>query len=290
MQEDKLRQLLAQMEGVTLEFKQELHAIDHPNGQAAARLRHELIKDLLALANGNASTAGEAAYLIFGAGDIIGPDGHRPLFDVPDPLPDRQRLLGLVNAVCSPRLEELICTPFVLDGHRLFVVTIPATAQLYETTHQLITPDRHFTEHVVFIREGQSIKVANDREREAIRTMKRVRAMEQQNAPPRRFGTISGAFVGGTVMQMQMERQGATPNERIIAGISGTILGALVGAASGEVFRGLVRFQRDVQYIPTPWRYAAYPGLLLFVAAFQTTVSRLLRALRLLPEPRKRSG
>jgi hypothetical protein len=272
-----LQNLLAQEESITREFKQELHAIDHPS--ESARHRHELARDLLALANGNASTAGETAYLIFGVGDSRGPDGRRPLFTIPNPLPDRQRLLSLVNTVCTPRLEELLCEPVLVEGQRLFVVTIPPTQYVHETNRSLTTPTRQYTEHVVFIREGQSIKIANAGERDAIRTMKRRRYVETYSVSPRVFGALDGAIVGGTVAQIQMERQQAQPGERLVAGLVGTFAGAVLGALIGNAYRNLVDVWRLLRFTPPPRRYAFAAGYVVFVAAFQVIVGRALRAL-----------
>ena len=56
--------LLAREEGSTLEFKRKPYAIYVEDAREKERQRGEMIKDLLALANGNAITAGDTVYLI----------------------------------------------------------------------------------------------------------------------------------------------------------------------------------------------------------------------------------
>lgn len=46
------------------------------DGNIKKRQRHELIKDILALVNGNANVAGETVYLIIGADDDLDQHGN----------------------------------------------------------------------------------------------------------------------------------------------------------------------------------------------------------------------
>ena len=63
----KAAQYLSQDESPTLEFKQEWYT-DEDKSQAKLK-KNEMVRDILSLANGNASTAGQDAYLILGAAD-----------------------------------------------------------------------------------------------------------------------------------------------------------------------------------------------------------------------------
>ena len=71
MDQQHLAQLLLKPEGPSLEFKREFYKNYSEKGEAGKRQRGEFIKDILSLANGDASTAGDTAYLIFGAGDEL---------------------------------------------------------------------------------------------------------------------------------------------------------------------------------------------------------------------------
>jgi hypothetical protein len=83
---EKLKQLLRQNEGATLEFKREWYRLDDADGEAKKRQKDELIKDVLSLVNGNASVAGEEAHLVIGADDELNADGIRELHDVSVPI------------------------------------------------------------------------------------------------------------------------------------------------------------------------------------------------------------
>lgn len=275
VQLNHLRQLLLQPEGPTLEFKQEIHAIDHPNGQASRRARDELAKDILSLANGNAASADESGYLIIGVSDRFDSNGYRSFVDLSGLIPDRQQLLDIVNRVCTPRLEDLACETVDIDGHRLFVIVVQPTPHLHETTRPLQTTNGYYTEHVVFIREGQSIKVASSREREAIQTMKHLHFTEQRNVPPRLFGGASGAIVGGTLVGSLAERY-SVPGGAPTASIIGTLAGGVIGALLGNAYRDIRRFRHDLMSIPTPWRYLAIPMLVACIAGCQILLRRLL--------------
>jgi len=73
MDADELRKLMRQREpeNIKLDFKQKLHAIDHSNKKVRAEHWNELIKDILALANGNIGTASQTGYLIIGVADKL---------------------------------------------------------------------------------------------------------------------------------------------------------------------------------------------------------------------------
>src|SRR5438309_11562100 len=112
MTPEELRYLLSQSEGLKLDFKREYHLDKTPppgiDGQLwtkfVAGQRHEFIKDILALTNGNVGTADQPGYLIIGAGDdkLIQPPEERPLFDTRSFQISSSDVLQLINAACHP--------------------------------------------------------------------------------------------------------------------------------------------------------------------------------------------
>jgi hypothetical protein len=80
MTPDELRKLIAQKEGLKLDFKREYKFHD-PNPKVSHGQHDEFVKNILALTNGNVGVAEQSAHLVIGAGNELRPDGSRELFD-----------------------------------------------------------------------------------------------------------------------------------------------------------------------------------------------------------------
>jgi hypothetical protein len=192
---NKLQQLLSQKEGPNLEFKREFYKIYEGQNEARKRQKHELIKDILSLANGNESVAGETAYLIVGADNRVNEFGSRDLYDTSgSKLPTATSLLGMVNAVSDPPLNELQCHTIELDGKQLYVIEIPPSPHLHEITDRLETPSRIYSKYVTLIRYNESVELASAKQRAAILKLKQVRLAEMENPP-----SLVGAMIGSTL-------------------------------------------------------------------------------------------
>ncbi|NTW04274.1 MAG: hypothetical protein HGA19_23915, partial [Oscillochloris sp.] len=250
MNPDQLRVLINQPESTTLEFKQEFYDIDHPEQKEKEKYRGELIKDILSLANGNAATAGQEAYLVIGPTDVVRTDGSREVLSINTPVPDQRRLLGWINAACEPSLESILCEAVMLDSKRLIVITIPPTPYLYETTRPLTTRGQTYTEHIVLYRENAKVEVANAHQREVMLLLKQRRYADQYNAPPRLLGSVVGAIVGG-LMGEQYSRKPLGGSQAVQTS-GGGIVGALVGAVLGNLYRDLRRFWFQISTKTTP--------------------------------------
>jgi hypothetical protein len=271
MEPDKLRRLLYQQEGPTLDFKREWYKIDHSRQETKVRQRGELIKDVLALANGNAHVAGETAYLIIGADDKLNEDGERQLFSVPGPLPTASQIRDLVNSACEPAIENIWCTSVDLDGHRLLVITIPGSPYLYETTRKLKTPKSVYTEHVVFVRHNSSNQIASAKERATILERKNKAYAELRNAPPMIFGAGLGALILGPVSGSQIVKITGEERTRSTGFAVGAALGGLLGGLYGKVYEDLTDIKIDWPHMSTAERLLAVvviggPGLLALMA------------------------
>jgi HEAT repeat protein len=176
MRTEDLRQLLGQREGLKLDFKRELYKIDkskYSNSTGRKREWDELVKDILALTNGNIGVADQPAHLVIGAGDKLKSDGTRDLFDVGEVGLTPQQILDRVNESCAPPVPKLDCEIVVLDGCRLFIILIPPSPHLHETTRWLQTPKKDYNPGTVFIRRGEGTFPASASERQAIREDKR---------------------------------------------------------------------------------------------------------------------
>jgi len=173
MNEDELRRLLGQKEGLKLDFKQELYKLDSEKGKELEW--NEFIKDILALANGNFGTANQTGYLIIGVANEINTDGTRDLYDVILPKDDASfasTVLDRVNAICDPPLPDLQCQTIVINDKRIVVISIPPSPFLYELTKRIRTPKREFDERTLLIRRSEGIRIATEDERQAIRKEK----------------------------------------------------------------------------------------------------------------------
>jgi hypothetical protein len=246
-----IENLLKRPESPTLDFKSEWYKIDSDNSKAVETQKGELIKDILSLANGNANVAGETAYLIIGVSDEVNEQGEREIFDVPET--DRissDRILKIVNTVCRPPLENLICDVVVVREKRIIVITIPPSPYLYEIQSKIQTPKRSFDEYTVFVRQGEKISTASTKERISIEQLKMLRYQEVQNVPPVQFGVGIGATIGGLLLPGLAEKALKTKESRTAGFIVGIFTGGFLGGMFGSIFRDIRDIQRNWKYTP----------------------------------------
>ncbi|MBD1821826.1 putative DNA binding domain-containing protein [Cyanobacteria bacterium FACHB-DQ100] len=182
MDETQLRKLLNQPnETVKLEFKSEMYKLE---GQRSKLSWNELVKDIIALANGNLGTANEYGYLIIGA-ENTPKDGIRGTNDVGDiKIKDRQ-ILQKINEFCDKYFQALSCDTVILDGKRIFVISIPPSDYLYELKKPLTVKTdggtKEFSKGSILLRgfDGEEIYKANDEERWRIREEKENRHKQE---------------------------------------------------------------------------------------------------------------
>lgn len=167
---EQLQKLLQQPEpeGLKLDFKRKLHAINAGDKKFQEKQWNELVKDILALANGNLGTTNQPGYLIIGVADKLNQSGSRDLYDIGDTHLSEKQLLQRINTVCTPPLPNLFCDVIRLQEKKLLVITIPPTPYLHETIRPLVTPHTTYHENSVFIRRKEDIGLASTEERKAI--------------------------------------------------------------------------------------------------------------------------
>jgi len=187
---DELRQILMQPEGLKLDFKRkyDLDKKAVPEGvskqiwdQYVEGQWAELIKDILALTNGNWGTKDQDGLLIIGAGDALSAEG-RELFDTSKLLLKDKELLEKVNKYCEPPIPNLYFERVELDSKWISLIRIPPSPHVHETTQPLITTsaeyknnifsgykrDIIYTARVAFVRRGESSVPASDDERKKL--------------------------------------------------------------------------------------------------------------------------
>lgn len=242
MNEETLHKLLKQPEGPTLEFKQEIKI--YLTGEAEKREKDELLKDLLALANGNSTVAGENKFLIFGASNKFTPGTSRETFDIGNQYPTCRDLLNMLKAVSNPFLDRLEADIVTIDGNRLLVITIPPTRYLLETTRRLKASKRDFDEYTVFFRQDEEAIPASASVRDAIRRAKEKYFNERNDVPPKEFGALVGAVISILIIVAQLRRNDFPLSSQIIGGVLALVIGAFMGWGLGYMYVS-IRYIRD---------------------------------------------
>ena len=168
-----IEDLLKQPEGLKFDFKVTLHIAECTDKSKQDGFRSEFIRDILALANGNIGTAGQPAYLIVGAADKLDSDRKRKLQDSSHIRVTSKEILQKINSCCRLPIPD-IQTEFVdVLGKQLFVICIPPTPYLHETTQDLKLPNgKIYPRNSIFVRHGEEIDYASIAEIDAIRLEK----------------------------------------------------------------------------------------------------------------------
>ncbi len=140
-------------------------------GQMRGKFLDEIAKDLLALTNTSGRSEEDYAYLVIGTGDKLKPDGTRDKEDVRPYGYSREQFLDIVNARCTPRVQDLAYAEVELDGNYYGVVEIPPSPYIHELTRNLDTPKGVWQRGCVLVRHGDQVGVASPQE---------LRLMEQE--------------------------------------------------------------------------------------------------------------
>lgn len=246
MELKKLFQLLSQKEGANLEFKRQFYDIYGDDKEAKRRQKHEMIKDIISLANGNESVAGEPAYLIVGADNRVNELGYRDLFDISETkIPSEIELLGMVNAFCEPAISELKCHIFEVDSKKLLVIEIPPSLHLHETTEKLETPSQTYSRFVTLVRHNEGVVIAATKQREAIQRLKQVKIAEIEN-PPDLVGGLVGltlGYIAGGVSPFPLTSDPSLNDE--ISPFAGGVMGGIYGYLIGKSHRIKYKMQKE---------------------------------------------
>lgn len=260
-----LIRLLREPEGPTLEFKRAWYPIGTGSPDSKRHSRDELIKDVLSLANGSPVIAGHTAHLVFGASDTTDDDGSRQIFDAIDFGYDAiaRQVMQLVGAACMPALNDLTFDVIKVEGKRLGVLTVHPTAHVHETTRDLSTVCRNYSERTVFIRSGDSIRVASEPERTAIKRHKRHRLKGHGYVLPIAYGAVLGSMLGAISGVITGQATDSTTAGRVASVIVSSVVFALVGLAVGWAASQVLEIRRDWYRIP---RWAHWMIAVLLIA------------------------
>lgn len=191
MRLEELEELLRNRESPKLDFKREYKLYDRPPANTDEKMWadyvkgqwDELVKDIVALANGNVGTAGQDGFLVIGADDELPSLGVRQIYDTSRLEITEQQVLARVNSACDPPIPNLTCERVEIMGKQVTVITVHSSPYLHETSRQLQTTkgsfdergalrhveiDKTYSPRTAFVRRGESDFPATDDERRAI--------------------------------------------------------------------------------------------------------------------------
>ncbi len=180
-----------------------------------------------------------------GADDEI-TNGSRELFGFTGDVPLARGLLDFINPVADPPLANLMVELIEMDGKCILVITIMPDPHLHETRRPLKTGDQtYYSEHVVFIRHSDSIRIASAKERSAIQELRRKRLTER-NVPLTVFGTVLGGSIGaGFPVRLAEHTMPQIEHGKVVAGIMGTVLFGGIGFILSHALKSLVEIRMD---------------------------------------------
>ena len=276
---EELLGLLSQQEGPTLEFKRNVPDLDN------VFQCDKMVRDILALVNGNGNVVGEPAYLIWGAANTVNVLGQRARYDVGsdvDAPTIRDRIVHIMRSACHPPINNLQYEVVEVGHERLVVLTIPPSPYVHETTRELTlkAKDKNrkkrytkvYTKHTVFMRVGAAVDIAACADRDALRERKQRQFNESNNVSSVLFGAATGGLVGGV---FGTKDDKALMLTRLFNGIAGSGVGALFGYAY-TALRPRWRDLEQIAWIPPAWRGPAFVGVLAMSGSMTYGIRQLL--------------
>ncbi len=159
---------LREPESLKIDFKAKFYDVRNPDRSIKEKQWNELVKDILAIANGNIGTAGQDGFLIIGIADKLNSSGTRDVFDIEEIAVTAKQILDKVNSFSKSQLPDLHIDSILFQGKNIWVITIPPSPYLYETSKPLVTSTTIYHENSVFIRRKDGIAIASLEECEFI--------------------------------------------------------------------------------------------------------------------------
>jgi len=239
------------------------------DGKLAEKQRDELLKDILGLANGNSHIIRKTKYLIIGAdNEKFDEKGMRVLHNVDYKIPEQSDLVKWLISAASPAVVGLETELVPFQGSNLWVITIPPTFELHETTREL-NASGHFQKHVVFMRRDEHTEPASVREGITIQQLKHIFRQEIANPSASWVGAIAGGVVAFIIGGAKIREAQLPPilTERIVQWLftgSGIFFGANIGW-----------FTREWNETRYAWRYMTLQKRVLLIAFVLITVGVL---------------
>lgn len=275
MNEPFLKQLLQEpKEKDWFDFKRKLE-LYQADGKRVDKQRDELIKDILGLANGNSYITRKTKYLIVGPDDKeFDENGIRVLHNVDYKTPERSDIVKWLSSASSPAIVGLESEVVCFQDVNLWVITIPPTFDLHETTRVLVTPNASFNKNTVFMRQDEHTVPASVKDSILIQDRKHIFRREIANPSTALIGAIAGGIVGFIVGGAKMSESQLTQSfsPTFIQTVF-TIVGIYFGVSTGWIARQLNEIRYDWRYLTWKKRIA-FVGLVLVMLAISYILFR----------------
>ena len=140
-----------------------------------------VVRDILALANGNIKTTNKTGWLIIGADETVNADGEREIYDTSHIHLYEGQILEKVNQYSDPPLYDIDLEKVEIDGKQLLVIVVPKSPFVHETSKQLqlssgvfderdgrliaVESGEIYSERTVFVNRIEGIALASQAER-----------------------------------------------------------------------------------------------------------------------------
>jgi tetratricopeptide (TPR) repeat protein len=140
-----------------------------------------MVRDILALANGNIKTTNKTGWLVIGADREVNTAGERDIFDTSHIQLYERQILEKVNQFSDPPLQDVDIEAVEIDGKQLQVIIVPKSPFVHETSAQLmlstgifdesdgslraVDPGEVYSARTVFMRRIEGISPASQAER-----------------------------------------------------------------------------------------------------------------------------
>ena len=151
----EITELIKQKESPKLDFKREWYSKE--------KLKTELIKDIIALTNGNIHTIGQPSYLIIGikesenGNEVCGVELEISVDDI------KKQLLQNLQNYATPAIQDIDMEEFELESKNVFVITIPFHPYLVILKQKL----RQYEKDTLLYRAGEGTVSADFATRKA---------------------------------------------------------------------------------------------------------------------------
>lgn len=183
---EELNNLIEQWENAKVDFKREWYWNDNMPNNIKETHKNELVKDLIALTNGDVYSTDKTAYLIIGIDD----DTREPyVFDQSTILPLdklKQQLLTLLNNYAQP--EFLALDIELVD--EVLVISIPPRGSLISLSKDLKLKNSNTDKKgTTYYRVGEDIRVASS---EVVGEFEKVFGDDKQNVSITIHGDVKG--------------------------------------------------------------------------------------------------
>jgi len=185
MTSENLQQLIKEWENAKVDFKREWYWNDNTPNNIKEVQKNELVKDLIALTNGNIYSTDKTAYLIIGIDDETREvyDFDKSVVLLLDKL--KQQLLTLLNNYAQPEFLALDIE-FVDE---ILVISVPPRGSIISLSKDLKLKNNTDKKGTTYYRVGEDIRVASS---EVIRDFEKAFGSDKQTVSIKIHGDVKG--------------------------------------------------------------------------------------------------